>query len=379
MKISSVRAVTVQVPITRMAVFSKRKMTHMLSTIVEVETDAGILGLGEVRGVWPAQIINKKFAPLIVGLPIHDHNKLREICCAKKPFDYGFPEYLMENYAFSGIEIALWDILGKETEQPLYRLLGGAVRDRALFVGYAYTVDPDEGLSNNEIAETMARIASKSIEETGASMFEFKIGLHSVSCEIEVVKQIRGALGTEIELAVDANMGFTVEQARRFLTETKDYRLANIEEPIAGLRAIDRLRKETGVPVSTHCVDLDALACHPMIDSVVSDPSLLGGINDLVEFISSVKALNKRFWLRSHWELGIGWAALYHIGISRPEIDRPSQALINWVEDDLILGDPWLVREGGVQPPEKPGLGVELDRKALEKYKLTSIGSIKRI
>ena len=62
MKISSGRAVTVQVPITRMAVFSKRKMTHMLSTIVEVETDAGILGLGEVRGVWPAQIINEKFA-----------------------------------------------------------------------------------------------------------------------------------------------------------------------------------------------------------------------------------------------------------------------------------------------------------------------------
>ena len=75
MKISSVRAVTVQVPITRMAVFSKRKMTHMLSTIVEVETDAGILGLGEVRGIWPAQIINEKFAPLIVGMPIHDHNK----------------------------------------------------------------------------------------------------------------------------------------------------------------------------------------------------------------------------------------------------------------------------------------------------------------
>ena len=59
-----------------------------------------------------------------------------------------------------------------------------------------------------------------------------------------------------------------------------------------------------------------------------------------------------------------------HIGINRVEIDRPSQALINWVEDDLILGDTWLVRKGGVRPPDKPGLGVELDRKALEKYKL---------
>ena len=85
MKISSVRAVTVKVPITRMAVFSKKKMTHMLSTIIEVETDTGILGLGEVRGVWPAQIINEKFTPLIVGMPTHDLNNLREICCAKRP------------------------------------------------------------------------------------------------------------------------------------------------------------------------------------------------------------------------------------------------------------------------------------------------------
>ena len=370
MKIKSVKAHLVRVPVTRIAAFAKRKMTHMFSTIVEVETDNGILGLGEARGDFCAKIINEKFSPLLKGQSVYDFHNLKDLCLAKSPFDYGYPEYPLELNAFAGLEIALWDIIGKETGQTLYNLLGGAARERALFGAYAYTVDPDEGLSNKKIAQTMAEIAATSIKETGAGLFEFKVGLHSTSCEIQIVKEIRNSLGPDIEIAVDANMGFSVDQARRFLEGTKDCNLCNIEEPVAGLGAIAKIREITGVPVSTHCIDLDALSSQPSIDSVVSDPSLLGGISNLNSFISSVNALKKRFWLRARWELGIGWAAMCHIGINRVEIDRPSQALINWVEDDLILGDTWFVRKGGVRPPDKPGLGVELDRKALEKYKL---------
>ena len=237
-------------------------------------------------------------------------------------------------------------------------------------MGYAYTVDPDEGFSDNKIVKIMSDIATASIKETGAKMFEFKVGLHSISCEIQIVKEIRKSLGPEVDIAVDANMGFTIDQAKRFLESTRECNLCNIEEPVAGLGFVSKIKDITGIPVSTHCIDLDALGSHPSIDSVVSDPSLLGGINSLNNFITSVKAINKRFWLRARWELGIGWAAMCHIGINRIEIDRPSQALINWVENDLILGEPWLVKNGGVRPPDKPGLGVELDRKALEKYKI---------
>jgi glucarate dehydratase len=370
MKIKSLKSHVVRVPVTRVAAFAKRKMTHMLSTIVEVETDNGLLGIGEARGDFCSKIINEKFAPIVKNHSVYDFHNLRDLCLAKLPFDYGYPEYALQLNAFAGLEIALWDILGKETGQPLYNLLGGAARDKALFVGYAYTVDPDEGFSDNKIVKIMSDIATASIKETGAKMFEFKVGLHSISCEIQIVKEIRKSLGPEVDIAVDANMGFTIDQAKRFLESTRECNLCNIEEPVAGLGFVSKIKDITGIPVSTHCIDLDALGSHPSIDSVVSDPSLLGGINSLNNFITSVKAINKRFWLRARWELGIGWAAMCHIGINRIEIDRPSQALINWVENDLILGEPWLVRNGGVRPPDKPGLGVELDRKALEKYKI---------
>ena len=370
MKIKSVRATAVHVPVTRIAAFSKMKLTHVKSTIVEVETEAGVLGLGETRGDWGARIVNERFADAVVGLPADDRRAVRDTCLAKAPFDYGYPEYPAERNAFAAVEEALWDIAGKEAGMPLYRLLGGAVRERAPFVAYAYAVDPDEGHSDAEVARIMAEIAADSVKKTGASMFEFKVGLHSPACEIGVVRAVREAVGPDVEVSVDANMGFSVEQARRFLAGVAEARLANIEEPVAGLGAVERLRAEFGVPVSTHCVDLDALGRYPGIDSVVSDPQLLGGIAELIELVVGVRALNKRFWLRARWELGIAWAVMCHLGVARPELDRPSQALIDWVEDDLVLGDTWLVTEGGVRPPETPGLGVELDRAAMKRYRV---------
>ncbi len=279
-----------------------------------------------------------------------------------------YPEHLSERSAFAGIELALWDIAGKEAGLPVYRLLGGAVRERAPFVAYAYTVDPDEGRSPSEIADIMAEIAADGIAKSGAAMFEYKIGLHPPACEIEVARAVRRAAGSGVELAVDANMGFTMEAARRFLAGVEETRLANIEEPVAGLAMIERLRHEFAVPVSTHCIDLDALARYPGIDSVVSDAQLLGGIAATIDYTTRVRALGKCFWLRARWELGVAWAAMCHLGMALPDLERPSQALIDWVEDDLVLGEIWLVRDGGVRPPETPGLGVELDRDALARY-----------
>ena len=107
---------------------------------------------------------------------------------------------------------------------------------------------------------------------------------------------------------------------------------------------------------------------HTGIDSVVSDAQLLGGIAATIDYTTRVRALGKCFWLRARWELGIAWAAMCHLGMALPDLERPSQALIDWVEDDLVLGEIWLVRDGGVRPPETPGKGVELDRDALARY-----------
>ena len=303
----------------------------------------------------------------MIGKDPWDRFALRDACLLPH-LDYGFPELVMEQYAFAGIELALWDLCGKQVGRPVYKLLGGAVRDRAPFVAYAYTVDPAEGHAARDVPRIMADIARAGMAETGASMFEFKVGRHPLNVDIDTALAIRDALGPELALTCDVNMGFTLDQARRFLRGAAGARFANIEEPTAELSDMDRLRREFPVEVSTHCWHLDALIPYPAIDSVVSDIHLHGGIEPTLGFAERVRGMGRRFWLRSMWELGISWAAMCHVGVCRHELDRPAQTLINWVADDLVRGPTWLVRGGGVRPPDLPGWGVELDREALARY-----------
>ena len=367
MRIARITATPVRVPILRAGVMSRALRTHVSRTIVELETDTGLVGIGETRGEWSAAIIRDKFAKHVVGKDPWDGFAIRDACLLPH-IDHGFPELVMEHYAYAGIELALWDLRGKQTERPVYKLLGGAKRARAPFVAYAYTVDPAEGHAAKDIPRIMADIARRGIVETGASMFEFKVGRHPLEVDIDVALAVREAVGPAIALTCDVNMGYSLDQARRFLRGAEAARLANIEEPTAELSDMDRLRREFPVEVSTHCWHLDALIPYPAIDSVVSDIHLHGGIEPTVAFIERVRGMGRRFWLRSMWELGISWAAMVHLGLAHEALERPAQTLINWVADDLILGPVWTVRDGGVTPPDAPGWGVELDREALLRY-----------
>jgi glucarate dehydratase len=213
----------------------------------------------------------------------------------------------------------------------------------------------------------MAAIAAKSIAATGATVFEFKVGRHSVGCDIATIKAIRATVGPRIELAVDANMAFGIERAREFLAGTADL-LGGVEEPVAALAEMALLRREFPVPVSTHCTDIEKLSAYPEIDDIVGDINVDGGISGVIRLAAAIRSYDRRFWLRSNGETGIGWAAMCHLGMACEALDRPGQSLIDWIEDDLVQGEPWLVREGGVRPPDKPGLGVELDRDAFRHY-----------
>lgn len=372
MRIRNVHVHAVGVPVTRAGHFSKRVVERVENTIVEIETDAGLVGLGETRGNWCAEIIRTRIAPAIVGMDALDRTAIRAACLPKEPFDYGYPEHISDRNAYAAVDIALWDLAGKAEGKPLYDLLGGAVRQRALFCGYAYSDDPHAGHSDSQLAARMAEIATQQIHKSGASLFEYKIGLHAIDCEIGIAKAVRAALGPDVDIAVDANMGMSKDQAFAFLEGARDVRLANIEEPVASLADMEEIRDRTGIPVSTHCYDADTLARYPLIDAMVIDPQLVGGITGFLERLAVAETLGKKIWLRARWELGVAWAVFCHLGIACSALDRPNQALIDWVEDDLTEGERWRVTEGGVCPPNVPGLGVALDRGALERYGVTS-------
>ena len=353
---------------------SGAKRTHAARTVVEVIAEDGTVGLGEARTEDAAAIVSERFAPALVGTNALDRRGARARCLRTHP-DYGFPEQRLDANAFSAVEIAQWDLLGKRAGLPLYALLGGAAREAAPFVAYAYAVDPDEVPDPADVPGAMAAMATEAVARTGAEMFEFKVGVHPLDVEIAVVHAVREALGPGVALAVDANMGYSPVEAIRFLKAVAPCGLANVEEPVAGLAALCALRRADPTPVSTHCVDLDALAGYPEIDAVVPDVHGPGGIGPTLELVAALTASGRRVWLRSMWELGVSWAVMCHLGVAVPALARPAQCLIDLVSDDLVPGETWLVRDGGVRPPDRPGLGVELDREALERYRTDRTGS----
>ncbi len=366
MKITDITATAVSIPTTRPCAWSRGKGHGFSRTLVQVRTDTGLTGLGETAGAGAAEIINGRFAPKLVGLPADDRAGLQRRCLSGHG-DFGQLSDPEKAKAFVAIEIALWDLLGKKAGLPLYKLLGGACRKRALYGGYAYTVDLDQGYQPDEVPDQMAALACESIGRTGCRLFEFKVGRHGVDVDIDTVLAVRRAIGPRIALGVDANMGYSYEQARYFLKHTAAA-LDFIEEPVATLAQMQLLRNDFSPEISTHCTAVETMRHYPGIDACVGDLHMDGGIAGVVRTAAAVSALGKRFWLRSCLEAGVSWAAMCHLGMALPELERPGQTLINWMESDLLRGPRWLVRDGGVIPPDLPGLGIELDPAALDHY-----------
>jgi glucarate dehydratase len=263
---------------------------------------------------------------------------------------------------------------------PLYRLLGGAVRRSASFGSHAYTVDLDEGHALAEVLGTMAEIILAPNTATDASLFEFKVGRHPVNCDIATVNAIRVVVGPGIDLAVDANLAMSIEDERRFLDGTRAAKLAMVEEPVALLQDTERLRADFSRPISTHCTDPEKLRGLPIIDGIVGDLNVDGGVRGVSRTVTVIGSMGKRFWLRAKGATGIGGAALCHLGMACPVLERPAHWLGDSCEDALIEAEPWHVFHGAIMPPEARGPGMTIHRTALAHYsgKFKSDGAFSR-
>jgi glucarate dehydratase len=358
----------VSVPTRRACAWSLGVGFGFTRTILELVTDDGLVGLGECEGSAASRLLNGSLGRKLPGLAVHDVAQVARWCRIQFR-DYGSLADPVTVLAFAAIEMALLDLLGKTTGQPVSHLLGGPVRPRAEFGAYGYTLHLEtSGLCENEVPAALAQFARESVARTGAAVFEFKVGRYSIPTDIETVRAVRHSLDDGIVLGIDANQSLDLDRARQLLRGIHDVRLDWFEEPVASLGDMARLHREFGVPISTHCMEPDTLKFYPEVEGTVGDLHLQGGLRGAMHAAAGYRALGRQFWQRSSLELGISWAAMVHFGISCPDVSRPSQALIDYVEDDLTTGPSWLVTEGGVVPPNRPGLGVELDREAVGRY-----------
>jgi muconate cycloisomerase len=368
MKITRIDTIPINVPIHPDKATIGGRGAHRESPflIVQIHTDEGITGLGEVSctPLWSgedqmtaAHFIANLLSPLLIGQDPLDATRLTQDMqrsLANNPFTR------------AGIEMALWDIAGKAANLPLYRLLGGAVRE---FVRTKYSVS---GVAPEKAAE----IACWAVEH-GFTAMKVKVGMDP-DADLARVRAVRDAVGPDILLGVDANGGWSPSTAIRMLAPLDALGIAFVEQPVpAGdPRWLARVRSASTMPVVADeslstATDALSLIANDAADMFSVYVGMGGGIREATNVSDVALAARVPCTIGSNLELGIAQAAMIHLAVSQPAVQPgiiPCDIIsCFFYEQDIVL-DPLPVRGGVAHRIEKPGLGVELDMKAVERY-----------
>jgi glucarate dehydratase len=353
--IARVETWPVNVPLQAPYLMAPGTYPGMSRTIVRVTTVDGLVGLGEGGDPGDARIIS---AQPFTGL---DTDELRLALGATTVGPRPRPRRdarVVAGHPLAPVEVALCDIAAREAGLPLCEWLGGA-RRRDIPVSEYFAYRPGLETTPADVARYCARMT----EEHGAWRFEGKVAVRALDEDLRLVRAVRAAIGPSAALRLDANMGWSEPTAERAVELLSPYGIENLEEPVAGVDALARLRSRTEIPFSVHDLDIEALA--GAVDAIVVSAQACGGIEGTRRTVDAADGAGLRFWFYSG-DLGVATATHLHLAAALPTIGA-GQSLLRWTADDVIDSGPFAVRDGAVRLPDGPGLGVELDEQALRR------------
>ena len=347
------------------------------SLFVVVRTDQGISGYGEsspmnVRAI--AALLNEALTPLVVGQNPLDRERLWE----KMYFStYKLGVTGAQTEAIAGIDIALWDILGKVTGQSLSHLLGGRRRDRVRMyasIGGGAESSPVE----------MARRAARAVEE-GHTMIKIRMDWGTIRTDANpphdwaVLSEVRRAVGDKIELGFDANNGFTVSTAIRLgRLFQNELGIIHYEEPVAqyDYAGMAQVVAALDVPVAAGEHEYTRWQFRDLITQAnirIVQPDLVkcGGISEAIRIAALASAYN-RILVPHQTQPAIGTAANLHFTACFAREERAQEYDINPKRAVLnrVIHPPLEQKNGFLPVPDGPGLGIEVDEEELRKLRV---------
>ncbi len=371
MKITKIETILLSYPMGGEMRDSRLTFSRRSCILVKVETDAGIVGWGEsacyggpLRST--QAVIELELAPYLIG---------EDPLFPERHWDRIYQGTIMRGRrgliiaAMSGLDIALWDIVGKACGRPLYQVLGGA-RDRMRAYASAGFYAPGKG--KEEIAKEMA-----SYVDQGYTAVKMKIGGLSLREDLERVRAVRQAIGPEVELMVDANCAYTPKQAMAMAQRMEELDIAWFEEPVSCDDVVGsaQLAAFTSIPIDGYESEFSRFAFRDLIvqravDIVQPDCIWTGGISECRKIAAMASAFNLPCVPHS-FSSAVAMAANMHLIASVPngyilEMDRNPNPL----REELIQEPFRIDGESRVRMPEGPGLGIEIDDEILRKYRV---------
>ncbi len=363
MKITALRATPVNIPLEAPYLWSYGALGGFSKTIVEVETDEGIIGLGEGPSPGNVATILNQFAPRLIGRDPIDIAGC-ELRCLPSWRGVSTTIDFATIRAFGAVEMALWDIRGKAWGQPLHALLGGAVRTEIPFTDYFGFRQRQGDKGGEATAEAVVAYCLDLRERFGTTFFEGKVSTADSRVSLDMMEKLRLALGPDAMLRIDSNMAYSLTEAKRLARGLAGLDIRNWEDPVATLEDLAALRRHTDIPFSVHTIDLCRMVALGVPDAVCTDVNVHGGIGRTLRFVGACEAMGIDFWCYSG-DSGIASAAYLHLAAALQWIREPSQSLFRMQPIDVTEEGPFRPRNNVVPVPTGPGLGVTLARDKL--------------
>jgi len=363
MKISKLEFIPVNIPYTHREISSQVNRDGVSDVIVKATTDDGLVGWGEAcSGANLASVEEalRAMAPFVLGRSPWSSEAIRADLWHKGIWMFRKPT---ASFAFAGIDMALWDICGKASNQPLYNLFGGKVRES---VDYFYYLA--RGTAESLVGQCREGVAR------GYRVFYLKVGL-DIAAECEMVRIVRETIGPERRLRLDANGAWTVNQAIRNLDLLDQFHIDFIEQPVMPdpVAGMQEVRARTRVAVCANEGMWTAEDAYQQITRRTADVYCFSPywVGSLAQFqrLSRVAAMEGlQVCKHTHGEFGIAAAAAHHIVLTLSNIVDGNQQTAQMMCDD-VLKTPLPIAHGpewGV--PEGAGLGIEVDEEKVRRY-----------
>jgi glucarate dehydratase len=370
MKITNVRLTPVSVPVEAPLRYSTGADAAIHRLIVEVETDEGLVGLGECNAGAAREARLRESIPQLIGADPFSTERLRwQIGAPAETKLFG-----NVNHTFAAVEFACLDLQGQAIGRPVHDLLGGRLRDHIPLIAYLfyrYAGETGQGLIRD--AETMVDYARETVERYGFETLKFKAGVLPPDEEVETIRALREAFPHH-QLRVDPNAAWSLTTALRVAHKLRDYDLEYLEDPTWGLRGMARVNAQCPwLPLASNMAVATPEDFAPMVhlgslDVVLIDPHFYGGVRQARHAAAALELLNVDVAQHSQGELGISMAAQLHLAASLPALTHAADAHYHHLTDDIIEGGKLLHEKGRMRVPTSPGLGVRLDRDKLMKY-----------
>jgi glucarate dehydratase len=371
MKIRDIRATTVTVPLE--APLRHANGCHwgrFVRTIVEVETDNGIVGLGEMGG--GGESAEATFRAMKAYLVGHDPARLEEM-----RFLIANPTASLYNnrtQVLAALEFACLDILGQAWGVPVSEILGGRLRNRVPFAAYCFFRYPNPASGEGEV-RTIDQLVNNARElkrRFGFTSHKLKAGVFPQNYELEAYRALAASLPGD-SFRFDPNGVWSTEQAIRFGQAIEGIRNDYLEDPVYGLHGMRRTREMIRVPLATNTVvvnfeQLAANILNTAVDVILLDTTFWGGIRPCVKAAAICETFQIGVAVHSSGELGIQLATMLHLGAVIPNLSFAADAHYHHLTDDIIEGGMMRYENGAIRVPTGPGLGVRLNRDKLREY-----------